>query len=61
MVDHCVLAVGYGTEKGVDYWIFKNQWGTAWGEQGYVRIRKDKGEGEGLCGINTYPAYPVMK
>jgi C1A family cysteine protease len=44
-LDHAILAVGYGTEKGKDYFIIKNSWGTSWGERGFARIAIDQ------CGI----------
>lgn len=56
-LNHAVIAVGYGTENGVNYFIIKNSWGTSWGEAGYIRIA-DNGAGKGICGIlqmNTIP------
>merc|ERR1711973_51076 len=46
-IDHAITVVGYGRERGVDYWLVKNSWGRNWGEQGYFRIKR----GVNMCGI----------
>jgi hypothetical protein len=58
-VDHGVLAVGFGSDQGVDYWKVKNSWGASWGEEGYVRVLRGSG-GSGECGILTMSSYPVV-
>jgi len=58
-LDHGVLAVGYGTEDGQEYFLVKNSWGPTWGENGYVKI--GVADGAGICGINSEPSAPVTK
>jgi len=43
LLDHELAVVGWGTdEKGEEYWVGRNSWGSYWGEQGFFRIKMHK-------------------
>jgi C1A family cysteine protease len=58
-LDHAVVIVGFGEEQGQQYWIVRNSWGPAWGDNGYIRIANAGISDAGICGINSQPSYPV--
>jgi cathepsin H len=52
-VNHAVLAVGYGVEDGVPYWLIKNSWGAEWGDDGYFKMEL----GKNMCGEYSMCIY----
>jgi len=48
-LNHEITVVGYGTEGGKDYWLIKNSWGSWFGENGYLKMKR----GTGHCGVGT--------
>jgi len=56
-LDHGVLAVGWGTESGTDYYLVKNSWGASWGDKGYIKIGIESGAG--VCGIQMGAVRPT--
>lgn len=55
---HSVKVIGYGSEKGVDYWLVQNSWGTKWGMNGLFKIKRGSDE----CGIERdfYAGDPLL-
>jgi hypothetical protein len=67
-----LLIVGYGQEENVTdefgqqvgpvrYWIARNSWGSGWGENGFVRIKRGAGAKRtpGVCGIARSPSVAL--
>ncbi|XP_057434176.1 ervatamin-B-like [Lotus japonicus] len=57
-VNHCMLIVGYDSVDGQDYWIVKNSWGSTWGMDGYMWIKRNTGKERGVCDINEWAYAP---
>ncbi|KAJ8718240.1 hypothetical protein PYW08_002477 [Mythimna loreyi] len=55
--NHAVLAVGWMVHRGETYFILKNSWTTAWGEEGYVRMRASTN----TCGVLRRPSVPRLR
>ena len=60
-VSHGLLAVGYGfvadDVDGAEFWTLKNTWGRGWGEDGYVRMAKNRNN---MCGVATAAEFPLV-
>ena len=56
-LDHAIVAVGYGTEDGEDYYLVRNSWGTGYGDKGYIKIGRGGEDSWGVCGIQEISVY----
>lgn len=45
--NHIVELLGYGRQDGKPYWLVKNSWGNAWGENGFIKLPM----GMNACGL----------
>ncbi|MBN3316380.1 CATK protein, partial [Atractosteus spatula] len=54
---HAMLLTGFGTEGSEQYWTIRNSWGPWWGEDGYVRLAKNRNR---HCGISQYGVLPFV-
>jgi len=52
-LNHAVTVIGYTP----DSWIIKNSWSTHWGEQGYMRLARNKGN---MCGVAMDGVFPTV-
>lgn len=58
-VNHGMVVVGYGRDSriGADYWLVKNSWGSRWGENGFMRVARNRGNN---CCVSCWAAYPLV-
>lgn len=56
-MNHAILIVGYGSYNGFDYWLIKNSWGESFGDNGYAKIARNRGN---HCNIATDVSFPVL-
>jgi len=67
-INHAVVLEGYGTDAstGEDYWLVRNSWGVLWGEDGYIRLKRngsstagDPNSSNRHCKTDSTPSHGV--
>lgn len=53
-VDHAVMSIGYNN----DYYIIRNSWGSSWGQNGYMNMKRVIGDDK-TNGINQILINPL--
>jgi len=43
-IDHDISVIGWGVENGIKYWTIRNSWGSAFGEDGFIRVERGVNE-----------------
>ncbi|KAF0697771.1 Aste57867_11564 [Aphanomyces stellatus] len=57
-LDHAVVVVGYTDES----FKIRNSWGTAWGDQGFMYLRRGGDvDANGTCGVTMEASYPSLE
>lgn len=59
-INHAVIAVGYGTENGKDYFKIRNSWGTSWGSAGYIKVARNVGSQGAYCLLQYAPVVQTL-
>lgn len=57
-VNHAVLAIGFGEEKGKKYWLIRNSWGKEWGDHGFIKLLRHDNDND-YCGTDHDPKQGV--
>ncbi len=57
-INHVVVVEGYGKDEttGQDYWLVRNSWGPLWGEDGYIRLKRESDAATNDCKPDATPA-----
>lgn len=55
--NHVVLLVGYGSENAEDFWVIQNSFGVKWGEEGFMKLARNR---DSHCGVAIEAMYPII-